>query len=367
MDLSLFFAGTAGSVPTARRGLPAILLRRGGERILFDCGEGTQRQLAASIGLADLDEIFLTHFHADHWLGLPGLLKTLDLRGRERPLAIYGPAGLRELLVFALRAFGRVRFGLELVELSPGDALVRPGYTIAAVQIAHRGPSVAYVLFEDERPGTFDPAAARRLGVPPGPAFGRLQQGETVSGVRPEQVMGPPRPGRKVVLSGDTMPCESLRIAAHAADVLVHEATFAEEERERATQTGHSTAGQAATLAREAEVAMLALHHFSTRYPVGLLRDEARAIFEPTVVARDFDTIEVPFAERGRPSVVSWDERRSANHETAAVADGDESKETPAEAAPAAGRDPTGAARREETSERPPDRGVAAGAAVPRG
>jgi ribonuclease Z len=367
MDLSLFFAGTAGSVPTPRRGLPAILLRRGGERILFDCGEGTQRQLAASVGLADLDEIFLTHFHADHWLGLPGLLKTFDLRGRERPLAIHGPAGLRQLLAFALRAFGRVRFGLELVELSAGDALERPGYTIAAVEVAHRGPSLAYAVFEDERPGAFDPDAARRLGVAPGPAFGRLQKGETVDGVRPEQVMGPPRPGRKVVLSGDTMPCESLRIAAHAADVLVHEATFAEEERERATQTGHSTAGQAATLAREAEVAMLALHHFSTRYPVGLLRDEARAIFEPTVVARDFDTIEVPFAERGRPSVVSWDERRSANHETAAVADGDASKETPAEAAPAAGRDPTGAARREETSERPPDRGVAAGAAVPRG
>ncbi len=318
MDFSLFFAGTAGSIPTARRGLPAVLVRRGGERILFDCGEGTQRQLVSSVGLADLDAIFLTHFHADHWLGLPGLLKTFDLRGREQPLAVYGPPGLSQLLALALRTAGRVRFELQLTELGPGDVLGRDGYTIAPVPVAHRTPAYGYVLFEDERPGVFDPEAAQRLGVRPGPDFGRLQRGETVGDVRPDQVMGSPRPGRKIVISGDTRPCETLRIAAHQADVLVHEATFAEDEHDRAQDTGHSTAAQAATLAREAEVVLLALTHFSTRYPVSVLREEARAVFPDTVLPRDFDTIEVPFPERGRPELVRWDEAAAAELETPA-------------------------------------------------
>src|SRR2546421_1772458 len=157
MDLSVFFAGPAGSIPTARRGLPAVRVRRGGDRILFDCGEGTQRQLVSSVGLADLDAVFLTHFHADHWLGLPGLLKTFDLRGRDRPLAIHGPRGLSELLALALRAAGRVRFELELIELEPGSALARDGYRVAAGEGAHRGPAPAYVLFEGERPRAFAP------------------------------------------------------------------------------------------------------------------------------------------------------------------------------------------------------------------
>jgi ribonuclease Z len=307
MDLSVFFAGTAGSIPTARRGLPAVLVRRGGDRILFDCGEGTQRQLVSSVGLTELTEVYLTHFHADHWLGLPGLLKTFDLRGRERPLAVHGPPGLRELLALALRAAGRVRFELRLVELGPGDVLERDGYRITAVPVRHRGPALGYVLFEDSRPGAFDRDAAIELGLTPGPEFGRVQRGETVSGVTPRQVMGDPRPGRKIVLSGDTMPCETLQIAAHGADLLIHEATFAEEETERAAETGHSTAGQAAALAQAAEVRMLALTHFSTRYPVGLLRDEARAVFGRTVLPRDFDTIEVPFPERGEPELVRWE------------------------------------------------------------
>jgi ribonuclease Z len=311
MDLSIFFVGTGGSVPTARRGLPAILVRRGGERILFDCGEGTQRQLVASIGLADLDEIFLTHFHADHWLGLPGLLKTFDLRARQKPLRIAGPRGLRELLAIVMRAAGRVRFELELVELEPGEALAHGGYTVASFSVAHRGPALGYAVFEDERPGVFDPEAAVRLGLTPGPEFGQVQRGETVRGVAPEQVLGPPRASRKLVISGDTTPCEALELAAHHADVLVHEATFAEAERERAAETGHSTAAQAAAIAREAEVGMLALTHFSTRYPVALLRDEARAVFPRTVLPRDFDSIEVPFAERGEPGLVHWDERRA--------------------------------------------------------
>jgi ribonuclease Z len=311
MDLSVFFAGTAGSVPTARRGLPAVLVRRGGDRLLFDCGEGTQRQLVRSVGLVDLDEVYLTHFHADHWLGLPGLLKTLDLRGRERPLTINGPSGLRKLVDFGLRAAGRVRFELELVELEPGRVLDRDGYRIASIEVVHRGQSLGYVLYEDERPGAFDPQAAIRHGLIPGPEFGLVQRGETVRDVTPEQVLGPPRPGRKLVMSGDTAPCERLAVASYQADLLVHEATFAAPELERAHETAHSTAAQAARLAADAEVRMLALTHLSTRYPVGVLVEEARELFSNTVVPRDFDTIELPFAERGEPELIRWDARES--------------------------------------------------------
>jgi ribonuclease Z len=332
MDMSIFFAGTGGSIPTSRRGMPAILVRRGADRILFDCGEGTQRQLVATVGLMDLTGIFLTHFHADHWLGLPGLLKTFDLRGRDRPLAVHGPRGLKELMVFAMRAAGRVGYDLELVELEPGAELERNGYRIAAVPVEHRGPAFGYVLYEDTRPGAFDADAAIRAGLVPGPEFGRVQRGGTVRGVTPPDVMGPPRPGRKIALSGDTLPCRRFGIASHQADVLIHESTFADEERQRAGETGHSTATQAAQLAREADVRMLALNHISTRYPVGRLRDEARAVFPGAVIPRDFDTIEIPFPERGEPQLIRWEDR-------AAQGDGDvASGETDAVGAAEVGR-----------------------------
>jgi ribonuclease Z len=312
MDLSVFFAGTGGSIPTAARGLPALLVRRGGERILFDCGEGTQRQLVSSVGLADLDDVFLTHFHADHWLGLPGLLKTFDLRGRERPLTLHGPRGLADLLTAAMRLAGRVHYDLRVVELTGGDVLEREDYKIAVVQVAHRVQAFGYVLYEDDRPGEFDPQAAVRLGLTPGPEFGQVQRGATIRGVGPEQVLGPPRPGRKLVISGDTAPSETLRLAAHRADLLIHEATFADEEVERAADTQHSTAAQAAALAREADVTMLALTHFSSRYPPALLRDEARAVFPATVLPRDYDAIEIPLPERGGPELVRWRDRMQA-------------------------------------------------------
>jgi ribonuclease Z len=311
MDLSIFFAGTGGSVPTARRGLQAMLVRRGGDRILIDCGEGTQRQLVRSAGLMELTEILLTHFHSDHWLGLPGMLKTFDLRGRDRPLTIYGPPGVKSLIALVLRMGGRVAYPLDVVELEEGDLLDRDGYRIAPVPVSHRGPALGYVLFEGERPGVFDPEAARRLGLEEGPEFGRVQHGETIRGVAPEQVLGPSRPGRKLVVSGDTAPCEALRIAAHRADLLVHEATFAEEDRARAVETGHSTAAGAAALARDAEVTLLALTHVSTRQPAALLRDEARAVFADTVIPRDFDTVEIPLPERGKPTLVRWDDNRA--------------------------------------------------------
>jgi ribonuclease Z len=308
MDLDVFFAGTAGSVPSARRGMPALLVRRGGDRLLFDCGEGTQRQLVRSVGLPELDDVFLTHFHADHWLGLPGMLKTFDLRGRERPLTVYGPPGLRDLLGTMRAVYGRLRYELGIEELRPGDAVRREGYSVAAVGVEHRIPSLAFVVWEDERPGEFDPEAAERLGVRPGPDFGRLQRGETVDGVAPERVVGRARAGRKLVVSGDTAPCEGLGLAAHGADLLVHEATFLEEEAERAAATGHSTAAQAAALARDAEVRLLALVHISTRHAGREVRDEARAVFERTSVPRDFDTIEIPFPERGEPRLVRFEE-----------------------------------------------------------
>lgn len=311
MDLSLFFAGTGGSVPSPRRGLPAVLIRRGGEHILIDCGEGTQRQLIRSVGLAEIDSVFLTHFHADHWLGLPGMLKSFALRERTQPLSVYGPRGLARLMEQTRFIYGRLPYELSIVELAPAESVARAGYAIAAVPVRHKGEAYGYVLVEDERPGHLDPQLAQRLGVTPGPDFGRLQRGETVGGVTPAQVMGPDRPGRKIAISGDTAPCEALLVAAHEADLLVHEATFAEEEAERARQTSHSTARQAAGLARDARVGLLALTHISSRYPGGQLRDQAREVFAQTEAPRDFDTIEIPFPERGAPRLVRWSDRRA--------------------------------------------------------
>lgn len=326
MDLSLFFAGTAGSVPTARRGLPAILLRRGADRILFDCGEGTQRQLLRSAGLADLSDVFITHFHADHWLGLPGMLKTFDLRARDKPLTIWGPPGLRALMQSVRHIWGGCGYEITLAELPPDGMVERDEYVIEPFLVNHRGTAYGYAITEDDRPGRFDAELAERLGVLPGPDFGRIQRGETVNGVRPEQVVGEPRHGRKLVISGDTGPCEELVEMAHGADLLVHEATFAQDEADRARQTQHSTAAQAARAAAEAEVRMLALVHLSTRYGGREIREEASAIFPDTVVPRDFDAIEVPFPERGGPELVRWDPRaplpQAAAAEVAAVEPG---------------------------------------------
>jgi ribonuclease Z len=310
MDLDVLFVGTAGSAPSARRGLPATLVRRGGDRLLFDCGEGTQRQLVRSTGLVELEEIFLSHFHADHVLGLPGMLKTFALRQRERSLAVYGPVGLRALFGALKPLVGRVTFPIELYELRPNDELDRDGYRIAAYATDHGVQSLGYALVEDARPGAFDPELARELGVTPGPDFGRLQEGETVNRVRPEQVMGEPRRGRRVVIAGDSAPSEMTRLVAYEADVLIHEATFLDEEAERASETRHSTARQAAELAAAARVGMLVLTHLSPRYGGREVRDEARAVFENTVVPRDFDRIEIPFPERGEPALVKGDTER---------------------------------------------------------
>ena len=310
MDLDLVFFGTSGSVPTAARAPSALLVRRGGERLLFDCGEGTQRQmLRSSVGLVELREVFVSHFHADHYLGLPGMLKTFALRGRELPLTVYGPPGLRDLFTALRRIFGKLTYGLELVELAPGERLQRGDYDLVTFPVAHRVQSLGFALVERERPGRFDVDAANALGVPSGPERGLLQAGEPVTlpdgrTVTPDEVLGPPRSGRKIVLSGDTAPSPTVLEAARGAEVLVHEATFLEEERDRARETAHATALEAAELAREAEVGLLALTHLSNRYFGPDAAREARTIFPDTVVPKDFDVIDVPFPERGSPSLI---------------------------------------------------------------
>lgn len=318
VDLDVVFLGTSGSVPTAKRAPTSLLVRRGGERFLVDCGEGTQRQLLRSgVGLIELREIFVTHYHADHYLGLPGLLKTFALRGRELPLTIYGPPGLAELVQGLRRIFGKLTFRLQLEELRPGDTIDRGDYRIVAFAVRHGVPAVGYAFAESPRPGRFDVDAARALGVPEGPLWGLLQRGEPVSPapgstVLPEQVLGPPRPGRTVVVTGDTRPARSVVEAALDADLLVHEATFGAEEAERAEETGHSTAADAAEIARVAGVRMLALTHLSNRYFGPEIAREARAVFPDTVVPRDFDIIDVPFAERGAPQLVKGGALRRA-------------------------------------------------------
>jgi ribonuclease Z len=316
VDLDVVFLGTSASAPTARRGTAGLLVRRGGDRLLFDCGEGTQRQLLrSSIGLVDLEDVFVTHFHADHYLGLPGMLKTFSLRMRDVPLRVYGPPGLRDLFGALARIVGKVTYPLELIELRPGDAVERDGYDVCAFMVEHGVPAIGFALVEADRPGRFDDAAAEELGVPFGPERGALQRGEAVTladgrTIRPEELVGEKRPGRTLVYTGDTRPAEAVPLLFPAADLLIHEATFAEDERERARDTGHSTAHEAAEVARDAGASMLALTHVSPRYLGSELVREAREVFPATILPRDFDIVELPFRERGEPTLVKGGARQ---------------------------------------------------------
>ena len=310
--LALTFLGTSAARPTVERSVSAIALHREGETLLFDCGEGTQRQMMRYGVSFALREIFFTHFHADHFLGVMGLLRTLGLQGREEPMTLYGPRGARRLLGQALElGVERSPFPIEVRELKPGERLERKEYDLEVIAVDHGGGGVGYALREHERLGRFDPERARAMGIPEGPLWGKLHRGETVEfEVRqgdgrvvtrragPKDLVGPSRPGRLVVLSGDTRPCEAVVTAAQRADLLVHEATFVHDDHERAVETRHSTAREAAQVALAARAARLALTHLSARHSVAYqdLLDEARAVFPETVVARDGMTIDVPYS-----------------------------------------------------------------------
>jgi ribonuclease Z len=308
-QLAVLFLGTGAREPSAERGLAADLLIRGGEHILVDCGEGTQRQMMRSTaGLGGLSTILITHLHGDHVLGLPGLLATFS-DVREHPLLLAGPTGTRELIDSFRPHFGRLRFDLEVLEVAPGREIAREGYRLAALPARHSGASLGWALIEDDRRGHLDPEKAHSQGVPDGPALGRLAAGHDVEvggrTVTSASVVGPMEPGRRIVLSGDTRPTGALAHASESADLLVHEATFLSRDAERARATGHTTAAEAAQVAAAAGVRALALTHRSRRYTTDEILEEARRYFPGVFAPEDFDQIEVPLPEHGRPRLVS--------------------------------------------------------------
>ena len=301
--MKIVFLGTSGSMPTPSRGASAIAIKRKAEVILFDCGEGTQqRMVAARIGFRRPTRIFISHLHGDHILGLPGLLQTMTLLRRERPLQVYGPRGLHDFIKAFSSTLGPPGFPLEVEEhLDEGVVFTGSEYRIEAVRADHDGDCWSYALVESPRPGRFHPEKARALGVPEGGLWKRLQHGGDVvledgTLVRSADVVDAPRRGRKIIYSGDTRPTERLAKMAEGADILIHEATFDDSLVERAMEEGHSTASQAAEVAAAAHVDMLLLTHISSRYPdASVLLDQARSIFPDTKVADDLMEVDIPF------------------------------------------------------------------------
>jgi len=308
MSLSVRFLGTAASRPTVERNVAALALMREGETLLFDCGEGTQRQMMRyhiSFAVAD---IFFTHFHADHIIGIIGLMRTMALQGRTDRLTLWGPRGATRVLRRAEQfGFDRLGFPVEITELEANQPLKRNGYELVPFEVDHRGSlSLGYAIVEETRKGRFNPDLARELGIPEGPLWGQIHRGIAVTlpdgrMIDASQLVGPTRPGRRVVITGDTRPCATTIEMARNADLLVHESTFGDAEAERAIETGHSTAREAAMVARDADVRRLVLTHFSARYSYDAseLEREARQVFPKVIAARDGTEIEVPFAERG--------------------------------------------------------------------
>ena len=299
--LNVIFLGTAGSLPTPERNPSAVLVNREGDMILFDCGEGTQRQMMrARTGMMRLTHIFLTHLHADHILGIPGLLETMAFQGREEPLTIAGPIHTSRMLdCFTSVCYFSRHFPVRAIELEPGETVPMKGFRVTAFSTQHSVPSLGYCLEEEQRPGRFNREAAVSLGVPPGPLFGRLQRGQSIEidgrRIEPHQVMGPARPGRKMVYTGDTRPCASVEEASQGADLLIHDCALASDMADWARETKHSTAAEAAETARRAGVGALVLTHISSRYSEDsstLLR-EARSIFEKSTVAEDLMSLEI--------------------------------------------------------------------------
>jgi ribonuclease Z len=306
MSLALRLLGTSASRPTVERNVASVALVREGETLLFDCGEGTQRQMMRYGVSFGLEDIFFTHFHADHVIGVIGLMRTMALQGRTDRLRLWGPRGGARVLKRA-EEFGmdRLSFPVEIAELEPGTRVPRTDYAIVPFAVDHRGSrSLGYALVEDDRKGRFNPELARELGIPEGPLWGEIHRGRAVTladgrVIEPSVLVGAPRPGRRIVLTGDTRPCTATVEAARGADVLVHEATFGDEEAVRAVETGHSTAREAATVAADAGVRSLVLMHFSARYSrdASDLGREAREVFDRTVVGKDGMEIDVPYRD----------------------------------------------------------------------
>lgn len=298
------FLGTAAARPTVGRNVSSIALQREGELMLLDCGEGTQRQMMRYGTGFGVRAVFVTHLHADHFLGLIGLLRTLSLQGRTDPMEVYGPRGSRPTLEQAIHlGVERIRFPVRVDELDDGDRVERDDYDMVAFGARHGTAALGYALVEHDRLGRFDVEKARALGVPEGPLFGRLHRGEAVEvdgrTVRPDEVVGPPRRGRSVVYTGDTLPSRTVREVARDADLLIHDATFGEEEAERARDTHHSTAREAAEVARAAGARRLLLTHVSARYAddPSPLEAEAGEVFPGARVAYDGLSLEIPYAD----------------------------------------------------------------------
>ena len=312
MSLTLLLLGTSASRPTIERNVSSIALVREGETMLFDCGEGTQRQMMRYGVSFSLSDIFFTHFHADHVIGVIGLMRTMALQGRTEELRLWGPKGAARHLKRA-EQFGvdRLTFPVEITELDPGTAVKRNEYAIVPFQVQHGpGPAFGYALNEADRKGRFDPELARELQIPEGPLWGRLHRGDSITlddgrVIDSRTLVGPPRSGRSVVITGDTRPCDATEQAARGADLLVHEATFGDEEAERAIETGHSTAREAAQLAHRAGCRRLLLTHFSARYSrdAAELEAQARSEFPDVTVGKDGMQVDVPFRNEPRASL----------------------------------------------------------------
>ena len=307
--LHVHFLGTAGALPTPQRNLPCIMVRRGSDTLLFDCGEGAQQQMMRARTGFTVDAVFITHWHADHFLGVFGLVQTLSFMGRTGALTLYGPPGVHEFAGM-VRQISRttVRFPIEAVEMRGGSVVQFGGYAVHAFATLHGIQALGFVLVEEGRPGRFDREKAVALGVKPGPLFGRLQRGEAVRirkdgeevVVRPEEVMGPPRPGRKICYTGDTRPVED-RIAeiAGGADLLIHDATFDDRDRERAGEVHHSTAGEAGAAAAALGVKTLALVHISPRYTstAGHVEDAKKQFTGEVIAPADLTMLEIPYRD----------------------------------------------------------------------
>ncbi len=310
MSLQVIFLGTAASIPTVARALPSVVIKRKNEILMFDCGEGVQRQMIkARVGFHKKMKVFITHMHGDHVLGLPGILQTMSLLDRTKRLDIFGPVGIKAFIEGIEKTVQFVlTFRVEIHEIEDEDLICEEReYYVQTARTDHIVPSLAYSLIEKPRPGRFNPEKAKALGIPEGPLWSKLQHGETVrisSGkvVGPEQIVGAPRAGRKITYSGDTRPTKSLAKLAKNADLLIHEATLEDELFERAQEDGHSTASEAAEIAKKAKVKRLILTHVSSRYKsTEHLLEQARKIFSNVNVAEDFMKIEIPLVEAENP------------------------------------------------------------------